>query len=163
MKPSIRISITGRPVRIANLASNVKRAKFNAAKEMKTMANGLQRFTIKTMKTQVPVNTGRLQRSIKTIVKTDTGYGGDVSKSTREVGPTVRYSGYVTRGTGPSPGQFIPVLKKRISRGFHPGTPANDFVARTRTIVEADMTRRLKEATRKAGKAFIRSYLGGKN
>ena len=163
MKPSIRITLTGRPVTINRLASNVKRAKFNAGKEMKTMSNALQRFAIKTMKAEVPVRTGKLRQSIKTIIKTDIGYGGDSPRSVREIGATARYSGYVTRGTSSSPGAFIPRLGKRGIRGFRPGTPANNFVARTRLIVTSNMSVRLRKAALKAGRRFISSYLGGKN
>jgi len=69
----------------------------------------------------VPVKTGTLRDSIK---KSVTGMQGKVET-------TAGYGLYVDEGTKPSPGRYVPAIRKRIKTGTHPGTPAQQFRRKT--------------------------------
>jgi len=127
-------------------------------------------FALETMKREAPMRTGRLQRSIVKL------YGGPQSF---RITPMAPYAKFVERGTAPH--EIWPVKGKalrwfapvgRVAPGlgmgkaavfakhvFHPGTPANPFVARTREIVQnviLEMVRAgLREAIERPG---VRPY-----
>lgn len=129
-------------------------------------------FALETMKREAPMSTGRLRRSIvKARVLTGPHSWG--------IMPMAPYAKFVERGTAPH--EIRPVKAKalrwfapvgRVAPGlgmgkatvfakhvFHPGTPANPFVARTREIVQnviMDMVRAgLREAIETLG---VRPY-----
>lgn len=123
-------------------------------------------FALQTMKKEASARTGRLRRSI---IKIRTG------PHSFRIMPLAPYAKFVERGTAPH--EIRPVKAKALrwftpvgrvapglgmgktavfaKRVFHPGTPANPFVARTREIVQnviMDMVRAgLREAIETPG------------
>ena len=97
----------------------------------------IARKTIRIMREEAPVKTGKLKASIS-IKKKDKASGGRDRRFSASVGPSVRYANYVSRGTGPSPGRFVYAIKKRVRDGIHPGTPVNNFISRTRDRVDRE-------------------------
>ena len=58
---------------------------------------------------------------------------------------------------------FHPVIMKRINRGFHPGTPKNQFVDRTQSKVATRINETKGKLRKSMGKQFVKSfYLGGR-
>ena len=106
--------------------------------------------TLRIMREEAPVNTGRLKASIAVKSKNKHAGGRD-RRFSASVGPSVSYANYVSKGTSPSPGRFVPAIKKRVRTGMHPGTPANNFVSRTRDKVDASInSTSFKSSVRKA-------------
>ena len=162
MASSVKVTVTWRPVRFKQIPKAINGASKAMAKLTKSWTNDIADFTVTTMKQEVPVRTGRLRDSIK-IRKRYNSITSTKSKVTREVAPDTRYLKFVLRGTGRSPKMFHPVLEKRINRGFHPGTPKNQFIDRTRSKVATEMQKRKGKLKNSMGRKFVRSfYLGGK-
>ena len=113
----------------------------------------LLNFVRTTMKSEAPRRTGALRDSINIKVKTTSGGKRDKRYHGR-VGPSVRYAHFVERGTGPSPGKFIPAIEKRIKAGMHPGTPRNPFIQRTMDKAEAQASAHAREIGAQAKARF---------
>ncbi len=96
------------------------------------------KLTEVTMKGLVPVRTGTLRDSIRTISKQIQEGGVDL-RSNSFVGTTLRYAGFVDKGTKPSRGVFVPFLGRRIQTGVHPGTPASNFIQRTKEVIDMEL------------------------
>ena len=86
-----------------------------------------------TMKSLAPVRSGKLSASITVEQEGRIVY----------VGPTVDYARYVSGGTRPSPGRFVPAIGKRLinpnlpSFGMHPGIAPNRYIEETADITAA--------------------------
>ena len=71
------------------------------------------------------------------------------------IGPTVPYAYYVTKGTQPSPGRYVPAIGKRLVNprlphfGMHPGIRANPYIAETvqstREAFAEDLQRKMSQ------------------
>ena len=71
------------------------------------------------------------------------------------IGPTVPYAYYVTKGTKPSPGRYVPAIGKRLVNpslphfGMHPGIKANPYIRETLDSTKAafaeDLQRKMSE------------------
>jgi len=71
------------------------------------------------------------------------------------IGPTVPYAYYVTKGTKPSPGRYVPAIGKRLVNpklphfGMHPGIKENPYIKEcldsTRYAFAEDLQRKLSE------------------
>ena len=162
MAKGVRVTVTWRPVKYRDIPKAVRGASKNAASLTRKWADDIATFTVSTMKSEVPVRTGRLRSSIK-VRKRYNSITSRKSKVTRVIAPDTRYLKFVLRGTGPSPKMFHPVIMKRINRGFHPGTPKNQFVDRTQSKVATRINETKGKLRKSMGKQFVKSfYLGGR-
>jgi HK97 gp10 family phage protein len=102
-------------------------------------------IVVRRMRELAPVRTGFLRTSI-----TVQREGNKIS-----VGPTAPYASYVALGTRPSPGRYVPAIKKRLvnpghpSFGMHPGIAPNPFVERTFREVSQHVVDRVDEEIRR--------------
>ena len=131
VKPFLQVKIKPRNIGL-KLSSMERRTKRRYREFVETII----KFTEVTMKSLVPVRTGTLRDSIRTISKQIQDGGIDL-RSNSFVGTTLRYAGFVDTGTRPSSGRFVPALGRRVQTGTHPGTPASNFIQRTKEQVDA--------------------------
>jgi len=108
--------------------------------EMRDAIDKVANFTVKTMKSLVPVRTGRLRESIRVQKKTNSKNITNL-KHTVEVGSPLNYFRFLDRGTNQSPGRFVPFLGKKLITlrpgfGFHPGIKAMNITEKTKNMVE---------------------------
>ena len=160
MKPSIRVTIRATPIKVERLSAAINNAKNSINKQLPGIGRSMTMVITKAVKEEVPVRTGRLKNSIK-VLERSTNLMGDVGKLSRVVGPIARYTNYVIKGTAPSIGRFVPQFNARISRGFHPGTPANNFVDRARIRVRGEIQTRKGRWQQKMTSAFKLSFYQG--
>jgi len=116
---------------IQKLHASLRRWQYGKIPQLsETEYRRLLNAAVSIMKKEAPSRTGALKQSIA--IKTRSTSGGRRDKRYHgRVGPSVFYAQFVERGTGPSPGRFIPAIEKRVRDGTHPGTPRNPFVQRT--------------------------------
>ena len=100
----------------------------------KAIARNSEQIMIGTLKKEAPVKKGKLRNSIKKVAS-NTSSNTEGFNSSILVGVTALHAKYVIRKTAPSQGAYIPILDRRIKFGLHPGTPANDFVKRSKPII----------------------------
>jgi len=108
-----------------------------------SIVNKIQRMALRVMKKKAPVKSGKFKNSIR-IVDSKRRESGGIFQGFVKIMPTAAHSKYVIKKTSPSQGTYVPVLKKRIKFGMHPGTKANDFITlsrieiiqKTQTIVD---------------------------
>jgi len=67
-----------------------------------------------------PVDTGNLRSSIQTDFRID--------RLGAEVGTRTFYGVFQEFGTKPSPGRYVPAIRRRIKTGTHPGVKARPFL-----------------------------------
>ena len=95
--------------------------------------------------------TGRLAQSWKVIPEA----GGEVV----HVGSDLKQAGYVSMGTRPSPGRYVPAIDRRLvdpghpSFGMHPGIRANPYVQEG---LNSGYPRFIANIRRRFGMLFIR-------
>ena len=87
--------------------------------------------TVTAMKGFAPVKSGALKNAIGVRGLSETKSGNIDRRFSLSVGSTVKHSGFVTRGTGPSPKRYVRAINKRVKSGTHPGTPVNTYVLKT--------------------------------
>ena len=102
------------------------------------------------MKRLAPVRSGKLAASITIEREADKVL----------VGPTVPYAGFVSHGTRPTPGRFVPAIERRLinsslpSFGTHPGIAPNPYIENTvRTALSPfmdDVQRKLNQEVTRA-------------
>lgn len=90
--------------------------------------NKIQKMAKRVMKKKAPVHSGKFRNSIQ-IVESKRRETEGVFRGFVKIMPTASHSKFVIRKTRPSQGAYVPVLKKRIKFGMHPGTQANNFIA----------------------------------
>lgn len=130
VKPFLQLKIKPR-----NLGIKLGAMTNKTRKNYRELVETVVKFTEVTMKGLVPVSTGRLRDSIHTISNSIQA-GGINLRSNSFVGSTLKYAGFVDKGTQPSSGRFVPVLGRRVQTGTHPGTPASNFIQRTKEQVD---------------------------
>jgi len=92
-----------------------------------SIINRVQKMALRVMKKKAPVHSGKFRNSIQ-IVESKRRESEGVFRGFVKIMPTAAHSKFVIRKTRPSQGAYVPVLKKRIKFGMHPGTKANNFI-----------------------------------
>lgn len=104
-------------------------------KNINAVMSRIQDDAIQEMRANVPIGTGKLQRSIKSLSRT-TATGNFDLRASFAVGSPLAYTKYLDAGTKASPGRYVPVLGRRITTGMHPGIRALNFMQSTKNAME---------------------------
>jgi hypothetical protein len=132
MRLNFRVELTPRDIKshLTKFQTNIPR------RELDTFMRRIAKETEITMKKKVPVRSGKLRNSIKTITR-DTKSGQVDLRSKIQVGTRLPYARYIDQGTKSSPGRYVPFLGRRLvvnrpGFGLHPGVRGRNFLRDTK-------------------------------
>jgi len=122
-----------------NITRRLGKARNQLRPRIQAMVLDLGNFGVVTMRSLVPVKTGRLRASV-TMLSKSSGSGIDLRSSVK-IGSNLPYAAAQDLGAKASEGRFVPVLGRRITTGTHPGFPGTGFSAETqrRILAKADI------------------------
>ena len=144
-KPRFKVTIVPK-----NISAQLGMARRRLRPRVRQLVTELANFGVTTMKTLVPIRSGRLRDSIKVMGKS-AGGGFDL-RSTVFIGSNLPYAAAQDTGSRPSSGRYVPVLGRRIQSGRHPGIKGRDFSRET--------TRRILEKSTSATQRMISRWRG---
>ena len=150
VQPTVKVTIIPR-----DIGRRLGRARAAMRPSVRVAIDNLGKFGVSTMKSLVPVRTGKLRQSIRIFNKT-TSLGADL-RANVSIGSLLPYAAAQDTGAKSSPGRYVPVLGRRITTGRHPGIKGTNFTQKTqqallgRANIEVDrMIAKWKSIVRRA-------------
>lgn len=122
-----------------------------------TLIRSIEGATIRILKKNAPVYTGRLRQSIKPIESARRQTSG-VFQGFVTIGPTVSYSIFTIKKVRPSIGRYVRAIRARIKTGVHPGSKSNRFIFESRAEIQQSMTQ-IFDSIYGPGRINVRKYI----